>query len=78
MTNDKPSANNEPNNHDVNNSTPKNFAGSNEPSSFSQIPLTSSRKLKLRSGTISGDRINNVNKLSDILVQILSHIFHTT
>ena len=47
MTNNKPYANNEPNNHDVNNSVPKTFAESNEPSSFSQIPLTSSCKLKL-------------------------------
>ena len=46
MTNNTPDANNEPNNHDVNNSAPKNFAGSNEPSSISQIPLTSSIKLK--------------------------------
>ena len=46
MTNNKPYANNEPNNHDVNNSAPKTFAESNEPSSFSQIPLTSSCKLK--------------------------------
>ena len=31
----KPYANNEPNIHDVNNSAPKTFAGSNEPSSLS-------------------------------------------
>ena len=47
MTNNTPDANNEPNNHDANNSAPKNISGSNEPSSFSQIPLTSSIKLKL-------------------------------
>ena len=32
MTNNKPYADNEPKNHDVNNSAHKNFAGSNEPS----------------------------------------------
>ena len=46
-TNNKPYANNEANNHDVNNSAPKTFAESNELSSFSQVPLTSSGKLKL-------------------------------
>ena len=47
MTNDIPYANNELNSHDVNNSAPKTFAGNNEPTLFSQIPLTSSCKLKL-------------------------------
>lgn len=47
MTNNKPYANNEPNNHDVKNSAPKAFAGRNEPSSFSQIPQTCSCLLNL-------------------------------
>ena len=47
MTNNKPYANNEPNNHDVKNSAPKAFAGRNEPSSFPQIPRTCSCLLNL-------------------------------
>ena len=39
MTNKNPDANNEPSNHDVNNSAPKTFAESNERSSFSQLRL---------------------------------------
>ena len=39
MANNEPYAKNEPNNHCVTNSAPKTFAGSNEPSSFSQTPL---------------------------------------
>ena len=47
MTINRPYANNEPNIHDVNNSAPKTCAGNNEPSSFTQIRLASSCKLKL-------------------------------
>ena len=47
MTTNKPYANNELNIHDVNNSAPKTFAGHNEPSSFTQIRLASSCKLKI-------------------------------
>ena len=71
MAINKPYANNEPNNHDVSNSTLKTFAGSNEPLSFSQISVKSSCKLKLQSATISGDRTLDVSKVNDILVQIL-------
>ena len=48
MTINKPYENNEHNNHDVNNSAPKAFAGNNEPSSFTRIRLASSCKLNYR------------------------------
>lgn len=47
MANNKPYANNEPKNHDLNNSAPTIFAGSNETSSFFQKPLSSSCKLNI-------------------------------
>ena len=73
MTNNKPQANNEPNNQDFNNSDSKTFGGSNEPSSFSQKPLPYSCELK----TIERNHID-LNKLNDILDQILINILHTT
>ena len=79
MTNKNPDANNEPSNHDVNNSAPKTFAESNERSSFSQLRLAAhSCKVKLQSGAIPGDRIVDINKLNDTLVQILSYTLQTT